>query len=289
LAQFLACRGHRVFEALGTAWGYYRGSFLCSLPFHKPVDAKPGEIRDMLWKHSLRSVRFPSACGRGIPCGLYVCRPREYSMKSLRRRFRRLVNRGMAACEIRPVEPDRLLREGLQLNLDTMLRQNRYDPEFGDTAAWRRFVEALRQSPGIAVTGAFVRGRLSAYVITCTEDSCLQILYKMARESDRHLSIGHALDYQVVTEAGRNPAIDLVVNSFTSLVPNKGLDSYKRHMGFTIEPHHLEIHFHPVLAPLVTSKVAVRVATTLWQRCSQSAWLELTAKVLDGARTTTRK
>jgi hypothetical protein len=286
MAQFLSRRGHRVFESNGILWGWYRGPFMCSLPYHKRIDAGSGEIGEMLRRHGVSCVRFPSARGRGMQSGLYVCRPREYSMKSLLPRFRTHVNRGLEACEIRPVEPEELLRDGLELNLDTMRRQRRHEREFGDPAAWRRFVEAVRHSPGISVTGAFVGGRLSAYVLTCKEEGRLQILHKMSRASERHLSVGHALDYRVISDAANDPSIELVENSFVSLVPNDGLDSYKRHMGFTIEPYHLEIHFHPRIAPLVTSKFAVSAARAAWRRHPDNSNLELTAKVLEGARTT---
>jgi hypothetical protein len=286
LAQFYELRGHRVFEALGTHWVHYRGPFFWSLPNQRLIDADPREVKEMLRKHGVTGVRFPSATGLGIPLGLYVCRPREYAIEKLPRQFRRHVTRGLEMCTIRPIEPAELLREGLQLNLDTMARQRRYDSEFGDPASWKRFVDAVRHSPRVAVTGAYLSGRLSVYIVTCRQDGCLHMLYKMSRAEDRGLPVSHALDYRIISDAALDPEIELVENSFSSLIPNEGLDSYKRHMGFTIEPCRLAIYFHPRIAPLLTNRLTVAAARAAWNRRPKDTRLQLGVAVLEGARIT---
>jgi len=279
-------RGHRVFEAHGIQWAHYRGPFFCSLPFERRIDLEPQAISEMLRRHGVRCVRFPSARNRGVPIGLYFCRPREYALEKLPRQFRRHVQRGLESCEIRPVEPAELLRQGLQLNRETMERQKRYDPEFGNPARWKRFVDAVRQSPGVTVTGAYIDGQLSTYIVCFREGSYLHMLYKMSRSVDRSLPIGHAVDYRVVTDAASDPGIEIIENSFTSLVPNEGLDAYKRHMGFSIDHCHLEIHFHPRIAPLLGNRLTVAAVNAAWKRRPKDARLELGAKVLEGARLT---
>ena len=89
------------------------------------------------------------------------------------------------------------------------------------------------------------------------------------------------------SDSARNPDIELVENSFLPLVPNRGLDAYKRHMGFTVEPYHMAMYFHPWLAPLVTSRPAVAAARAAWALRPKVHRLELAAKLLEGARTTT--
>ena len=285
LAQFLELRGYRTFEAIGTRWGHYRGPFFASLPNHLRIAPDPREIREMMRQHRIPCLRFPSATGRGVPLGLYVCNPREYALEKLPRQFRRHVTRGLEASTIRPVEQAELLRDGLQLNLDTMERQRRYDKEFGDPTAWKRFVDAVYRSPGVKVTGAFVDGRLSVYLVSCQQDGCVHMLYKMSRAADYSLPVRHALDYSIVTEAASDPSIELVENSFSSLLPNEGLDAYKRHMGFSIEPYHLSIYLHPVVSPILTSKWALAAVKAAWNRRPKDTRLELGAKILEGART----
>jgi hypothetical protein len=286
LARFLELRGHRVFEALGTAWAHYRGSFFCALPYQRELDPDPAEVREMMRKHRVWCLRYRSRDRTEFPSGLYVCRPREYGMERLSRQCRQHVSRGLNLCTIREVEPAELLVEGRQLNLETMERQHRYDPEFGDPAQWKRFVQAVRQSPGVSVTGAYLSGRLSAYIVTCREGAWLHMLYKMTRTLDRSYPVSHALDYWLITQAAADPGIEFAENSFVSVLPNDGLDAYKRHMGFFILPFDLAVRFHPLLSPLIANRVAVAAAKAAWRMRPKEPRLELAAKILEGARTT---
>jgi hypothetical protein len=277
-----------VFHALGALWANVKGPIFRCLPEDRDTDFDPRALREMMREHNVRCVRYLSASGRGVPIGFYVCDPREYSIRSLSRQFKRHVERGLEACEIRPAGREELLTQGLECNLDTMNRQSRLDPEFGDPTLWARFVDAARDTDGVEITGAFIDGRLAAYVVTCQEDGCLHKLYKMTRTLDRGFPVSHALDYTLIVTAGRNPEIHRVENANRSLVPSsdEGLDSYKRHMGFTVEPRHLAIHFHPWVAPLLTNRLALGAARAVSNRRPDRTQLALAVKAMEGARVT---
>ena len=195
MARFLELRGCRVFEALGATWGHYRGPFYSSLPFHQEFEFSRSEIRSMMLRQNVASVRFPTTTRPGLAGGLYVCDPSQYSLASISRQYRVQIKRGIEICTTRPIDPDELLAHGLQLNLDTMERQHRFDPEFGDPARWRRFVDALRNCPETAVYGAFIGDRLSAYIVGIHDGGWLHLLYKMTSNQDRGLPVSHALDH----------------------------------------------------------------------------------------------
>jgi hypothetical protein len=288
LAEFLERRGHHVFQALGAFWANVKGPVYRCLPEDRETDFALQAIRQMMRQHNVRCARYLSAAGLGIPVGLYICDPREYGLGKLTYQFRRHVERGLEACKFRPAEREELLTAGLQCNLDTMERQHRFDSEFGDPARWKRFVDAARSTSGIEIIGAFVQGRLSGYAVTCEEDGCLHKLYKMTRTQDRGIPVSHTLDYSLITSAARNPEIHRVENANRSLVPasDEGLDSYKRHIGFTVEQCHLSVHFHPGIAPLLTNRPALAAGRAIWRFCPRNAQIGLAVKALEGARLT---
>ena len=275
-----------MFEDLGVIWAHYRGPFYCSLPYEKEIELEPSDVHALMRRAGILSVRFPSARYQGVPCGLYVCRPAGYSLHNLSRQYRSQVQRGLAACEVRRVPIDELLAEGMTLNLDTMRRQGRFDPEFGDPARWKKLVKAIEQSPGVDVTGAYVSGRLSAYLISCQEDGWLHLLYKMSRTEDLGQRTNHALDYSVLSTAALDPAVEVVENGFVPLRPNPGLEQYKRGMGFTVLDSHLAMYFHPWMSRVITSRPVVGAAKSVWKVRPQIEALEAAAKVLEGARIT---
>jgi len=283
VARFWQLRGKRVFEAGGVRWGHYKGPFYFSLPFHLQLNPEPEEIDSILRRHRIAGVWFPSVNHAGLELGKYVCRPQGYDLQAIDRRKRRQVQQGLDNCAVRRVDLEELRVEGIQLNRETMTRQHRYDPEFGDTARWSRLVDAIGQCPETSVTGAYVKGRLSAYMVGCLEDGWLHLLYKMSRIEDMSEFTNAALDYTVLESAGRDPSVRAVGNWFASSMSNPGLDRYKRQMGYSVEPCRMCVHFHPALAPLLANKVTVKVFQSASSLMPSNKPLETIASISRGA------
>jgi hypothetical protein len=282
-AAFLERAGHRVFEADGVYWGHVVGPLYASLPFHLLLDPELEQLDTVLRRGNVAMMRYASRSRRGMESGLYLCNPQGYSLSNVDRRQRSHVKRGLETCEFRRVEERELLVDGYQLNLDTMGRQQRFDPDFGDQKKWRRMVEAFYQTPQVTVEGAYCQGRLSVYMVCCRDSGSLQLLYKMSRSSDLGSHASPALDYHVITQASRDPGIRAISNSYAAMADNDGLDRYKRQMGFTLAPLSLCIHIHPWLSPALTHPAVVK--TSLWMGNSRGALrrVKATAKLLEAA------
>jgi len=283
IARFWKLRGRRVIEAGGVFWGYHgQGLYEC-LPYHLELAPDAGDLDQLLKETRMFVVRYPSTLRGGLTCDFYVCEPKGYGLQTVHRKERGKIREGLEHCEIRPVSAAELLHEGLELNRDTLQRQGRWDAEFGDFDLWQRLVNAVAGCPEMEVTGAYVHGRLAAYVIACREDGWLHLLYKHSRTSERSLCINHALDYSILEAAGRDPGIRAVGNYYASFMATPGLDQYKRHMGFRLVPRTLCTHIHPLLAPLLVSRVALRGVRALQAlRPADSRWAAA-ARLLEGA------
>ena len=283
LAAFWEARGLRVFEKSGVLWGQYKGGFFTSLPFHLRLDPDADEIRSILRTSSVFGLRFPSSNLPGLRAGMYVANPATFSIQSISRRQRSHVNHGLRVCEFRAVAPDELLSEGLQLNRDTMQRQERADRDFLEPARWAKFVDALGRTPGMTVHGAYVEGRLSAYIVSYREGEWMHLMYKMSRAADLEHYPNHALDFTILNKAANDPGIRYVGNGSTSLLENEGLDRYKRQMGYEVAEHNLCMHFHPALAPVLSTKVAVSLAGASQKMLPASDRVAYIATVIKGA------
>jgi hypothetical protein len=267
LARFWELLGRRTFEEGGILWGEYKGPLFTSLPFHLKLDLAREEAAALLRRHHVAALRFPSNRMPGMAHGIYVLRPAGYDLKAVSRKQRGHIVRGLEICEIRDVDPDELLTVGIELNRDTLARQARQDPGFVNPVQWKRFVCAVRDCPGMSVRGAYVDGRLATYLVFCRDGGWLHLMYKMSRTADMACYSNHALDYSILSGAACDAAVECVTNGFVSLIPDEGLDRYKRQLGYTVEPHNLCIHFHPLLAPVLASKWCAslsRVARSLF-------------------------
>lgn len=288
LAAFLAARGRRVFEYGGSYWGQYRGMFFSSLPDSVNLAPEPELIHDLHWKFGVRALRVPLNRGPGWPGFLYVCRPHEFDLARLSRQTRSSIRRGEDHFDLRPVGLDQLLAEGLELNRDTMARQGRFDPEFGEPGRWKRFVEALRQCPACHVDGAFSGDRLAAYLVSYREGEWIHALYSFFGREHLPQRVAYALNHWIIRQAAADPGVRAIANSFAGIARNEGLHFFKTSMGYEAVPVTLGIYFHPVAAPVVTNRLAVAGAETLRRIFPNDARLEMGVNLLRGARMTTQ-
>jgi len=281
MARFWERCGRHIFEMEGVFWAHHKGGFYTSLPLQLRLDFELEEIRSILRRASIRGLRIPSQHRPGLPGGMYVARPGGYDLKAVNRKQRGHVTRGLEACEIRPVEKQELLDQGPALNLDTLERQGRQDERFLDPAAWVRFVEAVFLSPGMAVHGAFVEGRLANYIVSCREGAWLHLLYKMSCTALREHYPDHALDFALIQ--GADPGVEFISNGALSMMPNDGGDRYKRQLGYEVVPHNLCIHFHPRLSPILTSRLALPAARLACSVLRGNERLVYASRILEGA------
>ena len=280
LARFWELRGRPVFEMQGVWWGHHRGPFYTSLPFQLKVDLDPGEVGEILRRARIPGLSFPTH-RPGLPGGYYVISPAGYGLSAVSRKQRGHVTHGLEVCELRTLAEDELLEKGLPLNRDTLDRQSREDATFLDPVAWKRFVRAVGACPGMTIHGAFVDGRLATYLISCRDGEWLHLIYKMSSTADREHYPNHALDFAIIRDAAADPGLRFIGNGMTSVLPNEGLDRYKRQLGYQLEPHQLSIHFHPWLAPALGGATAA--VAWLNARFPGREGLAYRARILEGA------
>lgn len=284
LAKFMELRGHRIVEGCGSLWYATGGGFFTSLPLHLRLEPDPGDLEKFLRKSRAIGVRFPSYTWPGVAGGMYVCRTRPYDLRTVHHGMRSKVHKGMNDCSVRRVEEAELQSQGLRLNLDTMSRQGRYDPEFGDPRRWARLVKAVYSCRGMDVVGAFIDDQLGAYAITCRDDRWLHVLYKMSRLELLEHGPNQVLDFTIARDGMVNPGLDAVCLGWTPLLYIDGLHHYKERLGYECVPENFVFRIHPALAPLLTSVMAARVANFATRIMPRNETLKIVSEVMRRAR-----
>jgi hypothetical protein len=288
LARFLELRGRRIVKACGTLWYSVPGRFLMSLPYQRMLDPAPGELRSLIREAGAFGLRFPSVNWTGLASGLYVLRRREYDLRSLHAKHRPRVRHALENFEFRPAEKKQLLEQGRELNLTTMARQGRYDPEFGESRQWERLVEAAFSCPGIAFPAVFCGARLAAYMVTCREHGWLHILHQMSRQEDLPNFPNHLLTYRVTEQAAADPSVETVCYGCVPLFAADGLHEYKLRFGYELIPHRSAIQLHPLLGAVLAHPAGRGVVRLARRLCRNDQRLETIESVLEGARRSVR-
>jgi hypothetical protein len=283
LANFFALRGRQIIEACGALWHSVPPRFLMGLPYHQPLEPTAEGIQALLRSDSAFGVRFQSLQWPGMPGGVYVYRGRGYGLKSVHIKHRPRVRKGLETFEIRRVEGDDLLIQGLQLNRETMARQGHYDPEFGEAGQWARFVRAMPDCPEIGAIGAFDRERLAAYMITCREDGWLSILHQMSRQDDLKSFPNHALTYWVTKAASEDSSLEGVSYGVIPLVLIEGLHEYKLRFGYQVLPRTCVVVFRPRMDLLLNNRFVRGGIQLLRHLRPEDQRLEMVETILRGA------
>ena len=284
LARFWERRGDRVFEMHGVYWAHKNGPFYMSLPLNLTLHLEQREVDEILRKAHVAGLRFPVTDGHGIDSGLYVCNPVDYGLQTVSRKQRSHVRQGLDHCEIRRIAGDELAAQGFELNRETLLRHGRSDAMFQDPARWRQFARAVDECPGMLAWGAFFEGRLATYIVGCHDGDWLHLLYKASRAEALDQYASHALDFWIASEAAADPGVRMISNGNTSLQPNEGLDRYKRQMGYSILEQKHAIHFHPLLSPVLRSRIPVAISRAAANRFSENKQTFYVSRMMEGAR-----
>ena len=259
-----------------------------SLPYQAMLQPEPEELQHMLRDTRSLGARFPSLVRSGLASGLYVLCPGPYDISSLHVKHRPRVRHAQTRFEFRPAQKAELIDQGRALNLSTMSRQGRYDPEFGDRRPWERFVEAAFACEGISVPAVFSGSRLSAYMIVCREQGWLHILHQMSRLEDLPDFPNHLLTYSVTAQAAADKSLDAVCYGYVPLFAADGLHEYKLRFGYRLIPHRSVIHLHPAVKAVAqhpVSRAVVRLARRLRPHDQR---LETIQSVLEGAQSSIR-
>ncbi|MBY0505759.1 MAG: hypothetical protein K2X03_17725 [Bryobacteraceae bacterium] len=284
LARFMELRGRRIVESESALWHSTDGKMLMSLPYHLALDPEPGEMRNLLRGTGSLGVRYPSITREGTPGGLYVCRDKEYSLKTVQSRLRSKVRRGLEHCEVREVTPSELLGQGLRLNQETMSRQGRYESEFGEALPFARLVGAVDASARITAFGSFIDGILGAYAVTYEEDGWFHILHQMSRLDCLEHYPNHALAYTLTEAALSRPEIVGMSYGLKSLVNTAGLHDFKLRMGFECLSQNMVCELHPMASGMLTSGLASFGLRTVRKCFPRDQRLERVQAVISSAR-----
>ena len=253
LARFMELRGRRIVRACGAVWYAVPGRFLMSLPYQAMLNPEPSELRRLVRETRTVGARFPSTHWTGLESGLYVMRPREYDIDAVHAKHRPRVRKGLETFHVRPATQHELIAQGRVLNLNTMARQGRYDPEFGERRKWETLVEAAFTCSEVAFPAAFIGSRMASYMVTCREHGWLHILHQMSRQEDLPNFPNHALTFEVTQQAAADESLEAICYGYVPLFEADGLHEYKLRFGYELIPHRSAIQFHPFVSAVLNN------------------------------------
>lgn len=254
--RFLEAVGHRVIASPSGYWFDISRSFYEIIPPLQLVAPDRPEINALFRQHRMIGLKYCAPHDHvGRLSWNYICRDKDYNLKSIHPKMRNKVRQGSRSCTIRPITFEFLHDHGMPLNRDTLKRQGRDDPTFSQPAHWARLCQAGQRTEGASAWGAFVGDQLAAYMITFVTGGYSNILYQMSRTDLLPSHANNALAFLATREMLASPGIQGVSYGHASIRELRGgLEEYKVRLGYDKSPMRYVVVFHPLLNPILLSR-----------------------------------
>jgi hypothetical protein len=247
-AEWLTRQGHRIVRTQSSFWYDPAPRILQAFPYHQVIKPSPQELRRLLLREQAMALRYftPFDYPGGVISYHVVRDDDPYELESLNPKARNKVRRGLRDCQVRPITLEQMMREGWQLQFDTLQRHGRTDSLSHST--WRAIFLTAADLPDFEAWGAFVDGQLAANVLIATVYDVCYLLYQCSHQKFFKKAANNALVYIVTRELLARPGVKKIFYSTHSLDAPASVDDFKFSMDYVPRPYRQHIQFHPYLA-----------------------------------------
>jgi hypothetical protein len=282
-ANFFARRGRRIEQFAGAYWHSVEKRMLIPAQYHLDLAPQASDAARFMLGGNISGLRYPSSTQAGGRGGIYVLREKNYTLNSIHKSQKRHVLDGQKKCEVRPVDGDTLLAEGLRLCRETMGRQGRYEAEYGEPKTFERFVRAIEETPDVYALGAFYENQLAAFGVCIREDGWLHFIHQFSRVDLLDTHCNHALCFHLIQTGMQHPEVHALCNGFVSLVELSGLHRFKLMQGYNVEPRNTVVQLHPLLDKTLVNRPVRQAIQHLQAKRPDDQRITRVATILDAA------
>lgn len=234
LADFYRRIGGRVILLKSGLW-VSRGARIFEPVLMKgPLDLSAHDI-DQLWRGGSLFIRYPVPPDQiGTKSYIHIVDDKGYDLDSLHGNQRKETRRSLRLCHVEKIPISYVIKHGLDLVLDTYLRQERYIDEHV-LGCWKKYLEVGAENPLFEAWGAFVGKQLGAFRVDFSYRGGFYGEPLFSRRDLLKYQVMNALMFVSTREVIRRPEIDhvsyglrAIFGDIPSLVRFKESLGYKR-------------------------------------------------------------
>ena len=248
-AGFWNRQGCRTAKGAGTFWYAVHPLVFLSLPYDQIIEPTRLDLFKFFSRTTALVLRYPAKApgvdGNGTG-GVFVCESKGYDLTALHPKARNQTRKALHECTVQRIEFTTLAEIGHHLNEETWQRQGRGAAGLS-RRQWQRYCQAAANAPDMEAWGAFVEGRLAAFVVCALVERCYNILHQSSSRDLLSHNPNNALAFTVTKRALEQARVDLVCYGLKSVENTEGLEHFKLRMGFSIRPFDEKVILHPLL------------------------------------------
>ncbi|MGC8603251.1 MAG: hypothetical protein ACP5VS_06140 [Desulfomonilaceae bacterium] len=232
LKNFFRELGARVIQLESGLWHSTGARILQPLIMKGPMDLSPTDLRT-LWKSGSLFLRYPvSVIHSGIPSYIYLVDDKNYDLDFLPRKQRKETRRALRHCSVEQIDIGYIIKNGMNLVVDTYRRQGRTIDKWGFNW-WKRNFEISERNPVFEAWAAFVGKELGAFRIDFTYRGGFYGDVLFNRHDLLKYQVMNALMFVSTREVIRRPEIDHVSYGIRATFGDTlSLNRFKESMGY---------------------------------------------------------
>jgi hypothetical protein len=262
--EWLLRQGYHVIHTKSSYWFDAGPRVYQAFPFGWLIEPSEDELRDMMFKHRILSLRYSTPLEASLgKVSYHVILSNPYNLDILRSQARNAVKRGLAKCKVEQVSFERLAEEGWILQRDTLDRQGR-STSMTETE-WRRICLSAVGLEGFEAWAAVVEGELAASLIISRIGDKFYVPYAFSHRKFLDLYVNNALFYSVSCNLLAREGINGIFFTVQSLDAPKTVDDFKFRMGFNAKAVRQRVVFNPLVEPFITNSTH-KIVKTLFKR-----------------------
>jgi hypothetical protein len=250
-AEWLEAQGERVVETPSSWWHSGGARVYQAFPYHWTIEPRKEDFDELFRRRGALAVRYSAPCEspRGLPGYQVVYDDPAYDLSTLSDWARKNVRRGLRNSTVEPISFDRFDSEAWLLRADSLDRQCR---ETGETREkFHRRFELASRLEGFEFWGAFVDGRMGAFLVTFRMEDCCNLLLQQCHRDFLKAHVNNALAFEVTQRMLARSGIRSIFYGMESLDAPPSVDEFKFRMGYRPKAVRQCVVFHPLAAPLV--------------------------------------
>jgi hypothetical protein len=227
---------------------------LQAFPYHWLITPDEKEIRDLMLRHGIVSMRYSAPLD--FPNGrvsYQVVLHKPYELEMLRSQTRNGVKRGLEHFKVEQISFERLATEGWILQQDTLARQDR--SRCMAQKEWELLCRSADGLPGFETWAAIYNNELAGAVIICRILDVFNVPYAMSHSRFLADHVNNAIFFAVSREMLGREGVSGIFFTVQSLDAPANVDEFKFRMGFEPKAICQRVDFHPLLNPFATPTV----------------------------------
>ncbi len=261
-AEWYRRQGHHILRSQSSYWFDAGPRVYQALPFGWLIEPSEREIRSLMLKHGIFSLRYSapleSSSGK---VSYHVTLSNPYNLELLRSQARNAVKRGLDKCAVEQIPFERLAGEGWNLQRDTLDRQARNGSMH--EAEWRMICLSAVGLEGFEAWAAIVEDELAAGLIICRVNDTFYVPYAFSHRKFLDYYVNNALFYSVSCNVLARQGINKIFFTVQSLDAPKSVDDFKFRMGLHAKAVRQRVEFHPLIEPFITGTTHKMVSKLL--------------------------